>query len=185
MSEKESVKESVALARVKARFHDAGIILHSHSFKGDDTVVVHADEILAVMDFLKSDPALNFDLLLDVTVVDYWTKKGVRPASASLQPYLTSTGSRYEVVYHLYSTVKNQRIRVKAPLAAEKPQINSVTSIWVGADWLEREAWDLYGVVFRGHHDLRRVLLYEAFEGHPLRKDYEKTKRQPLIGPRN
>lgn len=185
MSAKETAKESAVLARVKARFAESKVILHTHSYKGDDTVVVHADEILAVMDYLKSDPALDFDMLMDVTVVDYWTKKGVRPASAALQPYLKASGARYEVVYHLYSVAKNHRIRVKAPLAADKTQINSVTSLWIGADWLEREAWDLYGVVFRGHPDLRRILLYEAFVGHPLRKDYEKTARQPLIGPRN
>ncbi|MBF0169521.1 MAG: NADH-quinone oxidoreductase subunit C [Nitrospinae bacterium] len=185
MSAKETAKESPLMARVKARFQKGDTLLFTHSFKGDDTVVVRADEILTVMDFLKSDPALDFDIILDVTVVDYWTKKGVRPASAPLQPYLKESGARYEVVYHLYSVGKNHRIRVKAPLAAATPQINSVTSLWVGADWLEREAWDLYGVVFRGHPDLRRILLYEAFQGHPLRKDYEKTARQPLIGPRN
>ncbi len=117
MSAKETVKDSPVLAKVKARFAEAGVILHSHSYKGDDTVVVRADEILAVMDFLKTDPALNFDLLLDVTVVDYWTKKGVKPANASLQPYLKSSGARYEVVYHLYSVAKNQRIPGESPLA--------------------------------------------------------------------
>jgi NADH-quinone oxidoreductase subunit C len=181
MSDKET-KDSPALARVKARYA-APTLIHSHSFKGDDTVVVAAADILDVMDFLKSDPALQFDILLDVTVTDYWTKQGVRPADKRLQPYLS--GYRYEVVYHLYSTVKNHRIRVKAPLTADGIQINSVTSLWIGADWFEREAWDLYGVVFRGHPDLRRILLYEEFQGHPLRKDYEKTARQPLIGPRN
>jgi NADH-quinone oxidoreductase subunit C len=70
-------------------------------------------------------------------------------------------------------------------LTDEAPQINSVTQIWVGADWFEREAWDLYGVVFRGHPNLKRILLYEDFKGHPLRKDYDKFKRQPLIGPVN
>jgi NADH-quinone oxidoreductase subunit C len=92
---------------------------------------------------------------------------------------------RFQVVYHFYSLEKNHRIRVKAPVEEEDCVIDSITSLWAGANWFEREAWDLYGIRFRGHPDLRRILLYEEFQGHPLRKDYPINKRQPLIGPLN
>ena len=92
---------------------------------------------------------------------------------------------RFEMVYHLYSVAKNHRVRVKARLPGTNPQIDTLRQVWATADWLEREVFDMYGVHFRHHGDLRRLLLYEEFEGHPLRKDYPKEKRQPLIGPRN
>ena len=170
--------DSPVMAMVKERFKGTSTLVFTHSFKGDDTIVIQADDVSLVMEFLKDDPALSFDMLMDVTAVDYLN-------DARIHPYLSRIGARFEVVYHLYSEEKNHRIRVKAPLTAEEPNINSVASIWPSADWFEREAWDLYGIVFRGHPNLKRILLYEAFVGHPLRKDYPKTKRQPLIGPVN
>jgi NADH-quinone oxidoreductase subunit C len=74
-------------------------------------------------------------------------------------------------------------VRIKVPLEEGDPKLPSVVSLWSGANWLEREAWDMYGIKFDGHPDLKRIYLYEEFEGHPLRKDYPKEKRQPLIGP--
>jgi NADH-quinone oxidoreductase subunit C len=87
------------------------------------------------------------------------------------------------VVYHLYSLEKKARVRIKARLPEEDPSIDSVIGVWEGMNWYEREAWDMYGIVFRGHPNLSRILLYDEFQGHPLRKDYPKTKRQPTIGP--
>ena len=78
-----------------------------------------------------------------------------------------------------------RRLRVKAGVPEEPCEIASCVEVWPGANWMEREAWDLYGVRFLGHPDLRRILLYEEFDGHPLRKDYPKERRQPLVGPRN
>jgi NADH-quinone oxidoreductase subunit C len=170
--------DSLVMARVKERFADTSTLIFTHAFKGDDTIVIQPDDVSVVMEFLKDDPALSFDMLMDVTAVDYLN-------DAQIHPYLSGLGARFEVVYHLYSEEKNHRIRVKAPLKVEEPNINSVVSLWVAADWFEREAWDLYGIVFRGHPNLKRILLYEKFVGHPLRKDYPKTKRQPLIGPVN
>jgi NADH-quinone oxidoreductase subunit C len=89
------------------------------------------------------------------------------------------------MVYHLYSVAKNQRVRVKARVAEAAPELPSAVPLYASADWMEREVFDLYGLRFRGHPDLRRLLLYDGFEGHPLRKDYPKEKRQPLVGPRN
>jgi len=79
----------------------------------------------------------------------------------------------------------NQRVRIKARVSEEDPDIESVVQLFASADWMEREVFDLYGIRFRGHPDPRRLLLYEEFEGHPLRKDYDKERRQPLVGPEN
>jgi NADH-quinone oxidoreductase subunit C len=89
---------------------------------------------------------------------------------------------RFEVVYHFLSLAQNRRLRVKVPVPEEDPQVPSLVSHWPGANWLEREAWDMFGILFQGHPDLRRILMYDEFEGHPLRKDYPYRKRQPLIG---
>ena len=165
-------------AKVAKLFAKTNSVIHTHSQCGDETVVVKAEDILDVMTYLRDAEETKFDLMMDLTAVDYLN-------DPDLQPYLRKLKTRFEVVYHLYSIEENHRLRVKVPLTEEKLEINSVTSLWPGANWFEREAFDLYGVVFLGHPDLKRILLYEEFEGHPLRKDYSKTKRQPLIGPRN
>jgi NADH-quinone oxidoreductase subunit C len=92
---------------------------------------------------------------------------------------------RFDVVYHLYSTVKNRRLRLRVPVAAAEPIVASLTGLWRSADWFEREVWDMFGIRFTGHPNLKRLLLYEEFQGHPLRKDYPVNRRQPLIGPTN
>jgi NADH-quinone oxidoreductase subunit C len=120
------------------------------------------------MRFLRDEPGLDFEMLMDVTAVDYL---GQEP--------------RFEVVYHLYSLKRNHRVRIKARLPEAAPEIASLVELWPSANWMEREVWDLYGIRFSGHPDLRRILLYDEFEGHPLRKDYPKERRQPLVGPRN
>ncbi len=92
---------------------------------------------------------------------------------------------RFVVVYHFYSTAHKHRLRLVVPVEEADPELDSVTSLWAGADWLEREVWDMFGIRFQGHPGLTRILMYEEFEGHPLRKDYPVNKRQPLIGPVN
>lgn len=165
------------LARAKAKL-PAECIVHLHSLLGDDTLVVRPQAILQVMELMRHDAELKFDMMMDLTVVDY---QGAKNPPA----YLAAHNARFEVVYHLYSVEKNHRIRVKAPLNGENPSVDSITGVWSAADWFEREAYDLYGVIFPGHPNLKRILLYEGFVGHPLRKDYGKLKRQPLIGPVN
>jgi len=118
------------------------------------------------MRFLRDE--VDFDMLVDLTAVDYL---GCEP--------------RFEVVYHLYATGPNQRLRIKAGVAEEAPEIASLVPLYASANWMEREVFDLYGIRFHGHPDLRRILLYDEFEGHPLRKDYPKERRQPLVGSRN
>src|SRR5688572_16231259 len=143
-----------SVAALRARFGDA--ILHHTVMAGDEHVVFIAPErTTTVMRWLKSDPEQRYDLLLDVTAVDYG---GGRPL---------------EVIYQLWSTTKRRQLRVKATLPLSALEIDSVTPIWRSANWLEREAYDMFGVHFRGHPDLRRILMPDNYaEGHPLRKDF-------------
>lgn len=157
---------NVTLKKLNEKFPDS--ILKTNSFRGDDTAVVKREDILAICRFLRDDPDLLFNFMMDLTAVDYL---GHTP--------------RFEMVYHLYSLTYNHRVRIKAGVPEADCFIDSITPIWIGADWFEREVYDLYGIHFKGHPDLRRILLYEGFEGHPLRKDYPLKKRQPLIGPIN
>jgi len=154
---------SVVIAKLIERFGDD--IVATHSDFGDDTAQVKRERIVEICTFLRDDPDLLFDLAMDLTGVDYL---GEEP--------------RFEVVYHLYSLAKKHRVRIKARVPEEDPVIDSAIPVWVGMDWFEREAYDMYGILFRGHPNLKRILMYEAFEGHPLRKDYPKARRQPTVG---
>jgi NADH-quinone oxidoreductase subunit C len=157
---------SLALQRLLEGLPDA--VLETHARLGDATARVDASRITEVASLLRDDPELAFEMLTDLTCVDYL---GEEP--------------RFEVVYHFYSVAKNHRVRVKARVSEASARIDSLAQLYASANWMEREVWDLYGVHFSGHPDLRRILLYDEFEGHPLRKDYAKEKRQPLVGPEN
>jgi NADH-quinone oxidoreductase subunit C len=135
---------------------------------GDATIVIRPESLKPVMEFLKNEPRLQFDLLVDVTAVDYLGRS-----------------PRFEVVYHLLSMAHNRRLRVKLRVDGDEPVLESITHLWGSANWLEREVWDMFGIRFAGHPNLKRILLYEEFEGHPLRKDYPMRRRQPLIGPKS
>jgi NADH-quinone oxidoreductase subunit C len=161
---------SAALRRLLERQVDA--VLATHAQHGDATAIVDPARVVEVLRFLRDDPACGFDMLADLCAVDYLGHAGHR-------------GARFEVVYHLLSTRSLQRVRIKAGVPELPCQIDSCVAVWPAADWMEREVFDLYGIRFRNHPDLRRILLYEEFEGHPLRKDYPKERRQPLVGPRN
>ena len=130
--------------------------------------MVAPGHLLKVMEFLKNDPRLQFDMLADITAVDYLGRK-----------------PRFDVVYHLVSLPLGQRLRIKVRPDDAEPAVDSLAPLWDSANWLEREVWDMFGIRFIGHPDLKRILLYEEFQGHPLRKDYPIRKRQPLIGPKN
>ena len=118
------------------------------------TLTIDAGLWLEVAGLLRSDPELSYDFLSTVTAVDWY------PADP-----------RFQVVYHLYSTTHRQWLRVKVLRNAEQ-DIDSVTPVWPGANWYEREVFDLFGVHFQGHPDLRRIMMPDDWEGHPLRKDY-------------
>jgi len=161
-------EESLTLKLLKEQFPDK--IIETHSYRGDDTAVVKKEAILEVMRFLKEDPRLRYNFLMDLAGVDYLTYRK--------EP-------RFEVVYHLYALEYNRRVRIKAPVDEEDPTIDSLTPLWEAANWYEREVWDMFGIRFNNHPNLKRLLMYEEFVGHPLRKDYPINKRQPLIGPKN
>ena len=121
------------------------------------TVAVEASRIVEVAKFLRDDPNCRFVNITDITAVDYPARE-----------------KRFDVVYHLLSPTLNTRIRLKAQ-ADETTQVPSILEVFPGADWFEREAYDLYGVIFTGHPDMRRLLTDYGFEGHPLRKDFPLT----------
>ena len=154
---------SALLERARALFADD--LVSSHDHRGDDTIVVTREALTGVMKSLRDEPDLRFDQLTDLTAVDYLGRKT----------------PRFEVVYHLYSYTHLHRLRVKVEVAEEDAAVDSMDGVWRAANWMEREAWDLYGIRFRGHPDLRRILMYEEFQGHPLRKDYPIDQRQPLV----
>ncbi len=148
-----------------------GAIVETHAHRGDHTAVVGRERLVDVLRACRDDDRLAFDMLMDLTAVDYSRYPG------------REDGPRFEVVYHLYSVGENHRLRLKVRLDEDDPVVPSVVGLWPIADWLEREVWDMFGVRFAGHPDLKRLLLYEEFVGHPLRKDYPINRRQPLIGP--
>ena len=121
-------------------------------------VRVPPDRLLEVMRFLRIDEGCSFEQLCDLTCIDYLNFPKAR--------------DRYGVIYSLLSITKGHRLWLKCFVNDPSPEVPSVTGIWKGANWLEREVWDMFGVKFAGHPDLRRILTWEAFEAHPLRKDY-------------
>jgi NADH-quinone oxidoreductase subunit C len=154
-----------SLQLLKEKYPDA--VLDSLLPQGDATAVIRPEFLTKVVEFLKNDSRLLFDMLVDITAVDYAKKK-----------------PRFSVVYHLLSLPFNRRLRLKVVVGDGDPVLDSLTPWWGSANWLEREVWDMFGIRFAGHPDLKRILMYEGFEGHPLRKDYPIRKRQPRIGPK-
>ncbi len=161
------------LERVQEKF--AQDIIETHAFRGDETVLIRPAALKAVGKFLKETPELEFNFLMDLTAVDYLFFAGGR----------IQKEHRFEVVYHFFSLKYNHRIRIKVPVDESHPEVDTLCDLWPGANWYEREVWDMFGIKFKGHPDLRRILMYEEFKGHALRKDYQVNKRQPLIGPQN
>jgi NADH-quinone oxidoreductase subunit C len=166
-----------ALQPLKARFPETKLFVHE--FRGMVTVVVPREQIRAVCQFLREDPALKYDMLADLLAIDY-------------QGFPQKMPGRFCVAYLLTSTSRNERLCLKVFLDATQPtgpgtsvrdedaltkgdpglQLDSVYNVWPAADWMEREAWDLMGIAFAGHPDLRRILTWNGFGSHPLRKDY-------------
>ncbi len=160
------------LERLQEKF--AANIISTHAFRGDETALIKPTALLSVATFLKELPELDFNFLMDLTAVDYLFYAGGR----------VQKEFRYEVVYHFFSLKHNHRIRLKVGLGEENLEVDSLCALWPSANWYEREVWDMFGIKFRGHPNLKRILMYEEFQGHALRKDYAFNKRQPLIGPK-
>lgn len=141
---------------LKGKFSAA--VLEVAEFRGETTVVVNKEEIVAICSYLKKVEGFNF--LTDLCGVDYLGK-----------------APRFMVVYHLYNIKTHERLRLKVPVEENAPQVDTVSGVWATANWHERECWDLMGISFKHHPDLRRILMPEEWQGHPLRKDY------PVQGP--
>ncbi|HEY4612651.1 MAG TPA: NADH-quinone oxidoreductase subunit C [Bacteroidota bacterium] len=145
------------LEKLKAQFSDA--ILESNEFRDELTVVVPKERIAEVCRFLKFDAELRYDLLADLCGIDMYTPV-----------------KRFGVLYNLYSLKNKHRFRVKTFTEEDDPKVPTVTGVWATANWHERETYDMFGILFTGHPDLRRIYMPEEFEHHPLRKDF------PLMG---
>jgi NADH-quinone oxidoreductase subunit C len=137
------------------RSWNAGAVAQVLEYRGETTIVVPRGLLRATAQKCKEDPALNFNLLSDATCVDRFP----------IEP-------RLELNYHLVSLPRRARIRLRTGVSAQHPVIDSLVPVWPGANWLEREIFDLFGIRFEGHPDLRRILLPEEFEGFPLRRDF-------------
>lgn len=145
-------------------------LVESHQQHDELTIAVEAIDIFAVSKILRDDVALRFDTLIDLCGIDYLTY------GSGLSDKLNVSNKRFAVIYHLLSVEKNRRLRVRVLADGnEFPVIDSVTDIWPVANWFEREAFDLYGIVFANHPDLRRILTDYGFVGNPFRKDFPLT----------
>jgi NADH-quinone oxidoreductase subunit C len=150
---------------IKKTFPDA--VLETHSQLGDDTIVLAPASWKQVATWLRDNPQSDMNMLMDLTAVDFPDRE-----------------PRFEVVAHFYSLNRGHRLRLKARIGdrdGDTVEIDTLSDLWASANWLERECFDMFGVKFIGHPDLRRILLYPEFEGHPLRKDYPAEKIQPLL----
>ena len=164
-------------------------VIATHQYRGDDTVTVRRENLIEVVRFLKEDPSAQMNFLMDLGGVDYLTFGKKPPAPGAFFSFGVSarpateipdaapwpgpaTGERFEVVYHFFSLALKHRLRVKVPVPESDPVVDTVSGLWATANWFEREVWDMVGIKFRGHPNLKRILMYESFEGHPLRKDY-------------
>ena len=132
---------------------------------GDPVIFIRRDNMVSFFRLLKLDSELAFNIFLNVTAVDW----------------LDSRDPRFDVVYHLLSLNHLHRLRVKVKVSEGDCEVQSLSGVWAGANWMEREVFDMYGVRFIGHPDLRRILMYDEFKGHPLRRDYPLQGKQPRV----
>ena len=144
-----------SLAVRKLREWDSRAVAQVIEFRGETTVVVPLEHLVRTAEYLVTEPSLRFSFLSDITTVDRYP----------IEP-------RFEVNYHLLSIERRERLRLKVRVPGNEPVVPSVTPVWPTANWHEREIFDLFGIRFQGHPDLRRILMPEDWEGYPLRKDY-------------
>lgn len=145
---------------VKAALPDA--LQDIHEFRGETTLIVAPAKLVAVAQFCRDTAGLVYNYLSDISAVDYWEQTGG----------ISDRPERFGVSYHLYSMLYNRRLRLKVFLPEEDPTVGTVTGVWPGANWLEREAFDLMGITFTGHPNMRRILMPADWDGHPQRRDY-------------
>jgi NADH-quinone oxidoreductase subunit C len=147
--------QDTTLVTGRLREWNAAAVESVSEFRGEITIVVPPSLLRAALAFCRGDAALQFNLLSDIVCVDHFP---IAP--------------RFEVNYHLTSIPRRDKLRIRARISGDDPVLDSATSVWPGANWMEREVFDLFGVRFAGHPDLRRILLPDDWQGHPLRKDY-------------
>jgi NADH-quinone oxidoreductase subunit C len=152
----EAMNEKV-LERIQTKFPD--IKLDADEFRGELTIVIPKEKVLEICRFLKEDSDLCFDFLADLCGID-----------------MNTASKRFGVIYNVYSYTNKHRIRLKTFVEEEHPVVQTVTGVWATANWHERETFDMFGILFEGHPDLRRIYMPDEFEYHPLRKDF------PLMG---
>lgn len=153
------------LDRLKERF--GADVLETRTEHGDDVAVIAPARWREAAEFVKTDARCQCDYFVDLSAVDC-VDRGDPEA-------------RFEVYLIVHSVARKHRVRLVVRASEDEPEVQSLVSVYAGANWLEREVWDMFGVRFQGHPDLRRILLYEEFQGHPLRKEYPAGKAQPLV----
>jgi NADH-quinone oxidoreductase subunit C len=164
------------LDALTAKFPHA--VERTESMYGDEIAWVKRDNLVEVAKWLREEPSMAFDSPVFCTCIDRldWRPIGVAPSE-----HYTEDKPRFEVCYQLRSIAHRHRIRLKIAVTETDPRLPSLSELWAAFNWQERETFDMYGIKFDGHPDLRRIYLYEEFVGYPLRKDYPKEKRQPLV----
>jgi len=149
--------KELIISKVKEKFGTS--VLEVTDFRNDLSITISSDKLIELSKYLKEDGDLQFVMCKDVTAIDWATRK-----------------NRFTTVYHIYSFHLNFNLRLKVNIENDPPEVDSVTSIWRSAEWYERETYDMYGIIFLNHPDLRRMYMPEGFEYHPLRKDF------PVLG---
>jgi NADH/F420H2 dehydrogenase subunit C len=145
----------------------ASEITDASDHRGDLRVDVRPSAIRDVVGFLKTDPALQFNVMMDLFAMDYLK-------------YPVEQPERFAVIYNLYSLPKRHRVHLRVFVPEQRPEVDTIQDLYAAANWFEREAWDLFGIVFKGHPNLVRILCHTDFVGHPMRKDYPSTQYQRL-----
>ncbi len=149
--------------KIKERF--GSVIAAVGNALGEESIVIAREDAIATLRALRDESRFSFNMLSDLTAVD-WLERT----------------PRFDIVYNLNSLTHGHRLRVKVQIGGgDEAWMPTAIELWKAADWLERECYDMFGIIFRGHPDLRRILLYDSFEGHPLRKDYPYQRRQPIV----
>jgi NADH dehydrogenase I D subunit len=177
------------LENIVAQFPDqAKVVPHP---RGENVLEVHRQILPAVCAYLKNAHSPRFNFLIDLAGVDYSTFGASTDSAAytgAAEPVIKPTPlptntrhERYEIVYNLFAWPEKLRLRLQVPVPELAPELSTVSHIWSVANWFEREVWDMFGIRFKGHPDLRRILMYDEFKGHPLRKDYPITRRHPIV----
>lgn len=136
-------------------------VLRVKTFRDETTIIVEAADIVAVTNYLKVTPGLVYNFLSDISAVDYYP-----------DPPTDERPERFAICYHLYSMLYNRRIRIKVFVPEDDPVVPTIVGVWPGANWPEREIYDMMGIRFHGHPDMRRLLMPEDWDGHPHRRDY-------------